>query len=418
MNKEILKISSKEPYAEKESAFETREELLKETTKGTFIEAGKITKNILDTSTMIYGSHGATNEEIDQSNGLVKKANQTFGIFYKKLKKVVGPLSLAAFLFNADTPRNIQKIHEIWGPKETGSAEYITRELLKEQVPLKYKIIDALIEDKTLNGLFNLYNKFSELKTKRENGKMTSEEIQFKEKIAENILPRGYGGSLFKEAALIFFPRVANEIYDFHGTSLADRLKHIQENKKQYSKEKINNNNEPLMIRIDLFRKYLGLAQYYNSVIPSPYRPSKEKNLKAEYFCFDSEKMLRSMKRSIMREKSITEQAGNEVFGLLDGVDDEEIRNIKTFDSLESFIKKHNSYSIDNYSSQLGQYISGSGFDKERNEKYISYYDIWDLDPPILKEIGIDIDQFNFPFEIYGRIYESDFNKVFNKDRK
>ncbi|NQV89160.1 MAG: hypothetical protein HQ488_02455 [Parcubacteria group bacterium] len=61
---------------------------------------------------------------------------------------------------------------------------------------------------------------------------------------------------------------------------------------------------------------------------------------------------------------------------------------------------------------QMGEYKAYTGFDEERGEKYVSYYDLWDLDPPQLKMLGIDVDQFNFPFEIYGRIYESDFTDL------
>ena len=64
------------------------------------------------------------------------------------------------------------------------------------------------------------------------------------------------------------------------------------------------------------------------------------------------------------------------------------------------------------YFPHIGTFQTFLGYDEEREERYISYRDYWDLDTPVLKEKGIDINQYNYPFHFYGRIYKSEFDKI------
>ncbi len=134
-------------------------------------------------------------------------------------------------------------------------------------------------------------------------------------------------------------------------------------------------------------------------------KPSKAKNLNAEYFSFNSNKLIVSIKENAKRSLFVSFEGKR-----VDQLFKKDIK-IKTFGDLELYIKEHGELPPNSYTSkQLGTYITNIGFDEEKQEKYISYYDIWDIDPPMLKDLNIDIDQFNFPFEIYGRIYKSDFD--------
>jgi hypothetical protein len=229
---------------------------------------------------------------------------------------------------------------------------------------------------KTLNLFESFYNQ-------RKDGQMSPEEIKYRQKIADNIHPFGYGV-----------------------TTVFPALYHMKADDKPYSKENVDERvtrskdpappmfNQALeqlitgqeVVKHDLFRKYLGLPMDYDVLHISKDKPTKTKSPDAQYITFDADAIVKSM--------------------LLDGRFE-----VKTFEDLLLYVQKNKFIPPNSYTSTLGNYIVDQGYDQARGEKYISYYDFWDIDPPLLKDMGIDLDKYNFPFEIYGRIYESDFNK-------
>lgn len=146
--------------------------------------------DVLDTAKHITEDKEAIIEEKQEQKDLLKKGSDAFTNFYKRLKKIAAPLSLSVFLFSQDKPASeaIAKASQNIKPLKEHSLY-----LVRDDMPLKVKILDYLMRGDVLNGFLDVYNTFAELKEKRVNGKMTDEEIAFKEKIAENIRPYAYG---------------------------------------------------------------------------------------------------------------------------------------------------------------------------------------------------------------------------------
>jgi hypothetical protein len=225
------------------------------------------------------------------------------------------------------------------------------------------------------------YNNFVKLYYKRPNGQMTKEEIAFKDNIAQKIFPWGYG--------------------------VMDKLEEFTDNTKKYTKENVQKMKLPMQIRIDMFRKYLWLEQYTNSIIESEYKPSKSSE-KTKYYDFNPmlrKKIIIDIKKRLWTNISFDEFTEHV----------KEKNNQKT-SPLGWMYENMGSGTIQQIPSQilgqLGHHKAWIWFDNQKKEKYVSYYDIRDLDPDILKANNMNLDTYNFPFEIYGRIYESDFNRV------
>lgn len=229
--------------------------------------------------------------------------------------------------------------------------------------------------NKFFEGLpLKTYNTFVDLYHKRIDGKMTKEEIDFKENVAQNIYPWGYG---------VFW-----------------KIQDLVKNKKEYTKDKVQKMWLGMQVRIDMFRKYMWLDTYSNFIEQSKYIPSQSTE-KTIYYDFNE-----TLKKKIILD----------------------IKKKTTMDGFQFILDKHKDKSgrewlyeniLDGWNVSSGiltwalaHYRTWVGYDAQKKEKYISYYDIRDLDPPRIKENWIDIDRYNFPFEIYGRIYESDFNTV------
>ncbi len=240
----------------------------------------------------------------------------------------------------------------------------------------------------------------------RVNGQMSAEEIAFREYIADNFRPAEYGPS-----------------------TIIEGLKNYREGDGEWSKEAVEKRGKyQEIVNRALFRKYLGLPAENDLIVPSEYKPSKATNPDQEYVAFPKEHMIKGMLENM---KPREWEAGQHTEGVKDyikewegkGVDlyHPEPKAIYTWENLKGTkepITENKQLSlpaVNEYTYQMGRFISYIGYDKERNEEYYSYYDVWDLDPPDFEKYNLDIDKYNFQFEIYDRIYKSDFEKVTNE---
>lgn len=181
----------------------------------------------------------------------------------------------------------------------------------------------------------------------RENGKMSKEEIEFRERIAQNVTEVSY--SVF---------------------SLLDRTEDYVKNEKPYSKEEMKKADLWSQIRTDMFRKYLGLKPFGNFLKISPEKPEKSKDKYAIYYSFDKTKMFQSIKQNWNKEVSgDIHNFDNFVKEAMPGISNQHFGNVINTD----------------YLTQLGTFKMEVGYDEKRKERYISYYDKWDLDPPFTK---------------------------------
>lgn len=319
--------------------------------------------------------------ECKQAKNLKKEASSALGTFYKKLRS----LSLGASLLLAGGYVAHANYH-----KKSATNYADGKHLDRGKLSASLAIVDTYIS----SDLVDTYNTCIDFLQARKDGKMSSGEIAFKEDMAQRIVPFGYS-----EGGL---PVIGD----------LQRLKQIKNGTSKFTKEKLLHPELSMgekisksgrsffgrvmgadpgvttRVRVDMFRKYLGLEQYFNTIVPSEHKPSQSKDAKARYFQFNTQEVLRDI-------FSIT-------IGGFKG---------KNFNDLVSFVQKENRIPKNNFTFQLGQYKAYVGFDKEKNQRYVSYYDVWDMDPPQLKKLGINVDQFNFPYEIYGRIYEKDFEQ-------
>ena len=165
----------------------------------------------------------------------------------------------------------------------------------------------------------------------------------------------------------------------------------------------------------DAYAMYLDKPQENDSFIPSKYKPSISKDNSATYYAYP--KLEEKLKKKISRGSGIN----------LSGLDNLPIEEeIKKINATESSIYVDPS---------LGTFKVGTGKDEKGN--YISYYDIWDVNPysgawvdsdkkgkllnKILenkKDISIGIGK---PFEIYNRIYyneNTDYKDFISKNKE
>ncbi|MHB8871191.1 MAG: hypothetical protein ACYC5G_01895 [Candidatus Doudnabacteria bacterium] len=310
-------------------------------------KVGSLNKDV----TGILESETTTLEEKSRAKEILRKALDAFSDFYSKVKRVAKTLPFLLVLSGEN-----QKPIQI----EDGQVDKVESSSQNpyEALPIQAKFVDWLMSGK----ISEVYNDFVHFYNSRVDGKMTPEEIQFREKIAQNVQPIGYDP-----------------------VGAADNLKSFENNDKRFSAKNLKNKSEQMRIREDLFRKYLGLKPYENYLIESPYQPTDARDPRAKYTSFSEKELVKAIQWR-------GEQS-----------------DFKTFNDLEKYVQKNNRFPGNKFLIQLGRYKTGMGYDSVRKEKYVSYYDIWDIDPPLLKKMHIDIDKFNFPYEVYGRVYESDF---------
>lgn len=237
----------------------------------------------------------------------------------------------------------------------------------------------AFVGNEIFKGLpLKIYNTFVDLYHKRTNEKMTKEEIDFKENISQKIFPWGYD----------IFPKIMSFV----------------NNEKKYTKETIGKLTLPMQIREDMFRKYLWLDQYSDFIVESTSKPTQSKE-KTIYYDFNE-----TLKKKIILDAKKELNTDSSFQGLINHIlDGKSMPSTWVYTKkIENFMDGIPSHIV----SQLARHKVWIAYDPIKKERYVSYYDLRDLDPQMLKENWMDIDKYNFPFEIYGRIYESDFNAV------
>jgi transcriptional regulator with XRE-family HTH domain len=307
----------------------------------------------------------STDQEKQQAQGLTERAADLFRSFYKKSKEAAKALPLLLALYQPADRVIAQET------KPTQSEQSATDALKREDLPFWGEAIDWYVE----GDFVKIYNDFNRLSKTRENGKMSVEEVAFRENIAQNMNANSYDGQA--------------------------QLREIQAGERRYSKENIQQLPEVLKIRTDFLRTYLGLERFGDYIVDSPDKPSQAKNTASRYKGFRASDILASINQ---RAKRLENRNWLQKLATT-------APEVSSFDQLEKFVGEHQTFPSNDFTTQLGRYKVDSGYDQDRKEKYISYYDVWDIDPPILKKMGVDIDQYNFPFEVYGRVYESDFKK-------
>jgi hypothetical protein len=272
-------------------------------------------------------------QEQHEEDVLVQEASEALQRFYLVVKKKFGdaPLSL---LVKEGGPEEGADTH----PDSSSSSG---KTVENRDAPITAVLIDTFVG----SSLLDTYQKCADFKRARVDGKMTQEEIDFKETISE-------------------------------------RISHV---------------DTGAGFRFDLFRKYLGLDQIHDHLQSSPYRPPVETNSEAIYFSFRPEQIIDGIQETAVHELTLGTES---------------MHNVETSDDLFEYVQSYDRLPPSPATEQLGVHEVHVGYDEERGEKYVSYSDHWGLDSPQLQMLSIDVDQFNFPFEVYGRIYESDFEDI------
>lgn len=277
----------------------------------------------------------------------------------------------------------------VWQPGEGIDPNWVDyKPQIEEQIILKAVEDDPFYID-WLNYFYSddiseIEAQFRYFLDRRINGEMSFEEVQFRERISQNLDPYGYDP-----------------------VSLLSNYLYFIEDDRNYRKERVDGEPKRKQIRIDLFRIYLGLTPYYDYLKPSIYRPSEGEALPqiydVNYYQFDASEIVEDFK------------------------DHENLKSLRNFDDfrvrIEELILRGEWFNYEgsteivnipgSYFRNLGVHEVRFEFDEGRGERYMSYWDYWDLDPPIINLMGLDVNEFNFPFVIYGRLYESELEEIY-----
>ena len=168
-------------------------------------------------------------------------------------------------------------------------------------------------------------------------------------------------------------------------------------------------------LRREMMRKYMGLPT--DALVESKHKPTKSKNPNAVYYDFaDRADLIANISKAgfdkiyedadaYSRALDSHRRLGNN--SMLDYIYYNANPLTRGYED-EATGKVYKTPT-----SQLGAYTTGVGRDKYG--RYVSYYDKWDLDAPIVKGMGVDINKVANPYEIYGRVYEHEILKYEGK---
>ena len=220
--------------------------------------------------------------------------------------------------------------------------------------------------------------------TESEQSWLASVTEKTRENLAKNLNPYGYGNAISRlySAGIKGEKSRGREDPDFPYTSALDKE------------------------RVDLLQIVMGQPQEYKTISKSKYKPTEAKDINAEYYSskLTEDEIKRDLSRTLKKAQAEVGEGGK--------VDIEQvISSIVTPTEAEK-----EAYGTEtNVSGTLGQFKIDKGVDEKGH--YISYYDIWDLNP--IPETGVSaIDKgvgkvasyltkkagMKSP-EIYGRIY-------------
>ncbi len=238
--------------------------------------------------------------------------------------------------------------------------------------------------------MFSLYLELVELSEERVNGQLSEREREIKERIALTVNPFGY-----------------ESIYDL------EKIDNFLLNKEQFDKDSVDDLSLNSKVRIDLFRKYLGLEQYYNFIVEARYNPPNnlmrfvDDNFRGGVYRFRTDGIVHFLK---------IYTSGGFIRPNVPLTFENFVEHYFTNPPYGSVPLKKNFMMRHPFFVNLQVFEFGIGYDEERKERYIYYFDYWDLDPPKLVKVGINIDGVNFPILFYDRIYESDFDEYLSNE--
>lgn len=154
--------------------------------------------------------------------------------------------------------------------------------------------------------------------------------------------------------------------------------------------------------QVDMFRKYLGLDQHFGTMVESPhsenaytfsdaYKRKIIKDLKDSYGGFEGYIEAHNLKRDTLQN----------VFD----------HKTVSYQEAQRTGKPYTGRATTLY--PLGRYKEVLKEDEDKNERYVSFRDRFDLNPSVLEQVGLGdlLNRFNNPYDIRGRIYESSFSQ-------
>lgn len=158
--------------------------------------------------------------------------------------------------------------------------------------------------------------------------------------------------------------------------------------KKENGREEAETSDLPVnQSRMDFLNLYTGKPQLHNTLSPSEYKPSKSKDPDAVYYKLNNGDELADYLLKTIKADSF---GGDQFIKSTPGLKQDPYNM-----PIKGFVQNPDDKRwIDHFSSSnMGTYVKSLGEDEKG--KYVSYYDIWDIEP---KDFGT-------PFELYDRIY-------------
>ena len=268
----------------------------------------------------------------------------------------------------------------------------VNQDVIKENTPWYLKALAPTTTEKA-NNIFNDLSKYYN-KRNRLPMRVDENSSSLDKEIASNV--NSQIGVYSKEENDLR-NRISNASTFFYPEGIQDLdnlVSNIENNKQGEAKVKAYFNNEKHTdLTNALTDKYFNVGDTSAFIVPSNYRPTKTTDQNTSYYDFSD-----TEKRKLIQD-------------LIDNGVDLNFNSYvdKRAKSKNKVLQTGNFYGLN----QLGNYTLSGGEDK--NGKYLSYYDKWDLAASRNKNIDNTINKINNPFEIYGRIYEKDFNLLKNK---
>jgi len=224
------------------------------------------------------------------------------------------------------------------------------------KLPMSFQLMSKTIPKQQSDKFENFYNRLVDMYNMRSNGKETQAELDLKKRMATY---RNYE-----------YPTNALELLKFVNDVDAGI------NDPNWKPEKLQQSPNPL--RKALVSKYYGLPYDEKEIIPSKYQPTVKDTLGLQNYDFGDKY-----------------QKG--------------IKNLLTDNFYEDYYSQYKKPQVVRYPQPLNELKDFTlGANKDKEGRYRSYYDSWDIDPAKLKGSGIDLNIFNHPFDIYGRLYENE----------
>jgi hypothetical protein len=260
-------------------------------------EAEAILEQAIDSTAELFQEintmeDSANPAERQQTKKIKKDASSALTKLYNRFRKLSLPMTMLMGGYVAYAQYN----------KKEDTHYNDNKHLDRGHLSAKMAIVDTYLS----SDVVDTYNKCVDFLQARKDGEMSPEEIEFKEKMAQRFLPFGYGMPAVSD--LWRLHKINNGDAEYTKEALASNTTNWQ--------NRIGNEESSMMggdeqtadrVRADMFRKYLGLEQYFGSVKPADFKPSQSKETGAKYFQFDPQEILKSIfaiKSSPFKQKS------------------------------------------------------------------------------------------------------------------